>query len=83
MFDQTKLILFLAFSVAVLILLMGGHSRPLASAPLDGNDRPGESQTPADTAEDIQPTWAVNVPTMYPMPLALMTPDAGAAPVVN
>jgi hypothetical protein len=77
--DQTKIVLFLAFAVLVLVLVSNGK-RPLASAPLDGNDRPGESQT--ELEGDVQPTWAVNNPnTGYPPPLSLMVPDAGGAPI--
>lgn len=79
--DQTKIVLFLAFAVLVLVLVSNGK-RPLASAPLDGNDRPGESQTEVDASNDIQPSWAANNPnTGYPPPLSLMVPNAGASPI--
>jgi hypothetical protein len=77
--DQTKIVLFLAFAVLVLVLVSNGK-RPLASAPIDGSEHPGESQTRLEG--DVQPSWAANVPNNgHPPPLSLMVPNAGEAPV--
>lgn len=76
MLDQTKLLLFVALMLLI-VMLVTNQKRPLASAPIDGT-------TPLDASpieqSNISPTWAANVPNMT-MPLALMVPNTGAQPV--
>lgn len=81
MLDNTKALLFVALITLVLLLVSNGK-RPTASAPLDGDTAVEGNETAVDQS-DIAPTWALNVPRIYPHPLALMMPKVGGSPVVS
>lgn len=78
--DQTRMILFLALAVAVLVLVSNGK-RPLANSPLDPQTPVGDSQTEDDRSLITSRQFA-NVPSNGPvMPLALMMPEEGNQPI--
>lgn len=72
--DLTKFFLFIALSLAVLILVTD-QRRPLASAPLAGDNPVGESET--SQSDITRGAGFAGIPNANPPPLSLMMPTTG------
>lgn len=78
--DASKFFLFIALSLLVLVLVTD-RRRPLAAAPLTGDEPAGQSQTADDASLVTRGPGFANVPSNGQVPpLSLMMPQTGIQP---
>lgn len=84
--DFSPLFLFLVLSLVVLVMVAGPQRRPLAGAPLSGDQDADDQQTLEDVSLISRGAGWANVACNYSKdapPLSLMMPRQGGTPIVE